>query len=134
MSGAKQNDHKKLFEELERRKETGESHHHRMVEEETGTEYHFHYSNNVALNASNEDVRINVLEHWEKKGEKMQYFAWVTDIEINNENVYEIMRAGRARWKVENETLNTLKNQGYNAEHNYGHGKKNLAVNLMLAP
>ena len=42
------------------------------------------------------------------------------------------MRAGRARWEMENETLNTLKNQGYNAEHNYGHEKKSLAVNLML--
>jgi len=24
-----------------------------------------------------------------------------------------VMRAGRARWKIENETFNTLKNQGY---------------------
>ena len=37
------------------------------------------------------------------------------------------MRAGRARWKIENETFNTLKNQGYNFEHNYGHGYKNLS-------
>ena len=36
------------------------------------------------------------------------------------------MRAGRARWRIENETFNTLKNQGYNFEHNYGHGNKNL--------
>ena len=42
------------------------------------------------------------------------------------------MRAGRARWKIENETFNTLKNQGYNFEHNYGHGKQNLATILAL--
>ena len=43
------------------------------------------------------------------------------------------MRAGRARWKIENETFNTLKNQGYNFEHNYGHGYKNLcSVMTML--
>ena len=36
------------------------------------------------------------------------------------------MRAGRSRWRIENETYNTLKNQGYNFEHNYGHGKENL--------
>ena len=47
-------------------------------------------------------------------------------------NVYRIMRAGRCRWKVENETFNTLKNQGYNLEHNYGHGKKHLASVLGL--
>ena len=33
------------------------------------------------------------------------------------------MKKGRSRWKVKNETLNTLENQGYNFEHNYGHGK-----------
>ena len=38
------------------------------------------------------------------------------------------MRGGRARWKVENETFNTLKNQGYHFEHNFGHGNKNLSV------
>jgi len=38
------------------------------------------------------------------------------------------MRAGRARWKIENETFNTLKNQGYHLEHNYGHGKQHLAT------
>jgi hypothetical protein len=38
------------------------------------------------------------------------------------------MRAGRARWKIENETFNTLKNQGDNFEHNYGHGEQNLSV------
>jgi len=38
---------------------------------------------------------------------------------------------------VENETFNTLKNQGYHFEHNFGHGQQNLsvvfAVLMMLA-
>ncbi len=38
------------------------------------------------------------------------------------------MRGGRARWKIENETFNTLKNQGYHFAHNYGHGEQNLSV------
>jgi selenocysteine lyase/cysteine desulfurase len=45
------------------------------------------------------------------------------------------MRAGRSRWKIENETFNTLKNQGYHFEHNYGHGQQHLATvlaNLMM--
>jgi hypothetical protein len=41
------------------------------------------------------------------------------------------MRAGRARWKVENETFNTLKNQGYHLEHNFGHGDKFLSATLL---
>ena len=49
----------------------------------------------------------------------------------------DVVKAGRTRWKVENETFNTLKNQGYNLEHNYGHGQKHLstvlAILMMLA-
>lgn len=42
------------------------------------------------------------------------------------------MRGGRARWKIENETFNTLKNQDYHLEHNYGHGKQPLATHFGL--
>ncbi len=34
-----------------------------------------------------------------------------------------LVKAGRARWKIENEGFNTLKDQGYHLEHNIGHGK-----------
>jgi len=43
----------------------------------------------------------------------------VTDLAITTDNAMEIMRCGRARWRIENETFNTLKNQGYNLGHNY---------------
>jgi len=42
------------------------------------------------------------------------------------------MKGGRARWRIENETFNTLKNQGYEFEHNFGHGYKNLSTNFAL--
>jgi hypothetical protein len=98
----------------------------------------FRYVNNAPLNASNKDLAVNFLEYWEEtenaKGEviKTQRFAWVTDVEITNDNVYELMRDGRARWCIENETFNTLKNQDYNFEHNYGHGKENLSVSMAI--
>jgi len=63
---------------------------------------------------------------------RVQYFSWITDFVLTPDNVYAIMRGGRARWKIENETFNTLKNQGYHLEHNYGHGQKNLSVVLAL--
>jgi hypothetical protein len=53
---------------------------------------------------------------------------WISDIELMRENVNPVMRAGRTRWRVENETFNTLKNLDYNLEHNYGHGKKHLST------
>ena len=50
------------------------------------------------------------------------------------------MLIGRSRWKIENETgrhsaFNTLKNQSYRFEHNYGYGQENLScvfAHLML--
>ncbi len=60
------------------------------------------------------------------------HFSWVTNIEITSENAFYIMKEGRSRWKIENETFNTLKNQGYHFEHNFGHGYKNLSSVLAL--
>ena len=42
------------------------------------------------------------------------------------------LEAGRCRWKIENEGFNTLKNQGYHLEHNFGHGEKSLSYVLFL--
>jgi hypothetical protein len=54
--------------------------------------------------------------------------AFVTSLEVACENVAEIAACARARWKIENETFNILKNNGYHLEHNFGHGKQNLAM------
>jgi len=59
---------------------------------------------------------------------KVQHFSWVTDLRVNKRNVFRLMRGGRARWKIENETFNTLQNQGDHFEHNYGHGEQHLSV------
>jgi len=44
--------------------------------------------------------------------------------------VAEVVAAGRARWKIENEDINTLKTKGYNLEHNFGHGTQHLSETL----
>jgi hypothetical protein len=46
--------------------------------------------------------------------------------------VVELVLGGRARWKIENETFNTLKNQGYHIEHNFGHGSQHLSLNFFV--
>lgn len=63
---------------------------------------------------------------------KTQRFSWITDLDINEGNAYEFMRGARARWKIENETFNTLKNQGYQFGHNFGLGKKYLSEVFVL--
>ncbi|MBF0548861.1 MAG: hypothetical protein HQM08_30865 [Candidatus Riflebacteria bacterium] len=69
---------------------------------------------------------------FDKKGKRKYYNTWVTNIIPTKENIEELANAGRAKWKIENETFNVLKNYGYHLEHNYGHGKKNLSFNFVL--
>ena len=56
--------------------------------------------------------------------------SWVTSLPVGKDSVAELAACGRARWKIENESFNVLKTKGYNLEHNFGHGKKNLAALL----
>ena len=64
---------------------------------------------------------------------KMTYCgAFVTSLAINPDNVAEIGACARARWKIENESFNVLKNHGYHLEHNFGHGKQHLAQQFVL--
>jgi hypothetical protein len=54
--------------------------------------------------------------------------AFVTSLTVTRQTVAEIVACARARWKIENEGFNVLKNNGYHLEHNFGHGKQNLAM------
>jgi hypothetical protein len=93
--------------------------------------HRFAWANGYSLNDSHHDCKVNVLEYWEIKADgSQQHWVWVTDFELSEKNVYIIMRGGRARHKIENETFNTLKNQGYQFEHNFGHGNKYLSTVL----
>jgi len=120
---AKESDHKNLFEEF--RALPGEEYEMRR----DGKSHKFRFENKLSLNDANPDCIVNVLEYLEipDKG-KARRWVWVTDIHLSKNNVYQIMRGGRARWKIENETFNTLKNQGYQFEHNFGHGKRHLST------
>jgi hypothetical protein len=62
------------------------------------------------------------------KGKTTYEGAFVTSLEVSRETVAEIAACARARWKIENESFNILKNNGYHLEHNFGHGKQNLAM------
>ena len=93
------------------------------------------YVANLELNKSNPDVRVNFLQHHEfddVSGAVTKRFSWVTDVELSKKSLFDYQASGRCRWRVENETFNTLKNQGYQLEHNYGHGKENLTTVLAL--
>lgn len=129
--GAKPGDHESLFKRITVEDRLGTVTHFEVQED--GTTHRFKYINQICLNESNSDLFVNFVEYWEvKNGVEVKHFSWVTDIEITKKNVMLIMRGGRARWHIENETFSTLKNQGYNFEHNFGHGEKNLSTNFGL--
>lgn len=102
-----------------------------MEKRENGEIHRFYWANNLPLCETAGDIRVNVLWYeWTDKKGKTTRFTWCTDFPLDKKNVFKIMKIGRCRWKIENETFNTLKNQGYYFEHNYGHGYQFLSSTL----
>ena len=99
----------------------------KIVKEENDT-IELKFCNGIPLNESNYDFEVNFIDCvvTDKKGKKV-HFSWVTDLSVDQLNVHELAKIGRSRWRIENQTFNTLKNQGYHFNHNFGHGYKNLS-------
>ena len=117
-----------MFNQVQAAEQAGRVTYYERHDRAAGVVHRFRFVNDVPLNASRADVRVNFIEYWEIGQDQVQHFSWVTDLRVSKRNVYKLMRGGRARWKIENETFNTLKNQGYHFEHNYGHGEQHLSV------
>lgn len=131
--GVKPGDHEFLFKYIDRAVEEGKAVEFSFMDEKNPLmEHYFRFVNDVPLNGSNQDLLVNFLEYWQTERDDVTYFSWVTDFTITVENAYQLMRGARTRWKIENETFNTLKNQGYHFEHNYGLGHKHLSTNFIL--
>ena len=126
--GVKEGDHTYLFNQVRAAEDAGKVTYYERHDRAADVVHRFRFVNAMPLNESRADVRVNFIEYWEIAQDQVQHFSWVTDLRVSKRTVYTLMRGGRARWKIENETFNTLKNQGYNFEHNYGHGEKNLSV------
>ena len=92
----------------------------------------YRWLNAVPLRATDDAILVNwfSIETFNAKGKRTYYNSFVTDLAITRDTVAELA-GGRARWKIENETFNVLKTNGYNLEHNFGHGKKTLASILV---
>jgi hypothetical protein len=89
----------------------------------------YRFVNNVPLKDGDDALHVNWCELTTTlaTGQIIYKNAFATNFEIHKESVEEIVTNGRARWKVENENNNVLKNRGYHLEHNFGHGKKHLS-------
>lgn len=97
-------------------------------------EHHqYRWANGVPLTDSDDALKVNWCEVTitDAEGTVLYRNGFITDWTITEGNVAGLVAAGRARWKIENESNNVLKNRGYHLEHNFGHGKKHLASLLM---
>jgi hypothetical protein len=130
--GAKPDDHEHLFAEVSQAEAAGRVTTLRWTDDTkpAAVTYEIRFAHDLPLNKANADLRVNFLQYTETAadGSILKRFSWVTDLTITRDNARHLVRGGRARWKIENETFNTLKNQGYHFEHNFGHGEQNLSV------
>lgn len=92
----------------------------------------YRWARNVPLREK-ESMLVNWVEisSFDETGKPGYHNSFITSHYVEEANVAQIVAAGRARWKIENEGNNTLKNHGYHLEHNFGHGKNALAQTLL---
>lgn len=93
--------------------------------------WHCRYVNSIFIRGGENALRVNWCEVTitDTRGIIRPFHsAFITSHLITRDSFKAIVQAGRARWKNENESHNTLKNHGYNLDHNYGHGDQFLAM------
>lgn len=93
---------------------------------------HYRYLNDLPLRDGDDALSVNGCElvTTNEQGRVVYRNSFATDHRLSARNVKAIVKAGRTRWKIENENNNTLKTQGYHFEHNYGHGEQFLSAVL----
>ena len=97
--------------------------------------YRYRWIHKVPLRDSEDALDVNWFDieiRHADTGKVTYRNSFVTDLPIVAGNVAEAAACGRAKWKIENEAFNVIKNNGYNLEHNFGHGKQNLAAILVV--
>jgi hypothetical protein len=129
---AKEEDHKVLMEYVhgaQALKETS----HLEIRDARMRRHVYEWVDGVPLNGNDDTPLVGWFAYeLYDKGKRTYHNAWVTDLPIDEKNIEELVRIGRCRWKIENEAFNTLKNQGYHIEHNFGHGTRHLSFNFFL--
>ena len=89
-------------------------------------EHRYRWINGIENRAEGEKLLVNYIyfETYNREQGKIVYKnSWITDKVVSTENVRLLVTCARARWKIENENNNVLKNYGYHLEHNFGHGE-----------
>ena len=96
--------------------------------------HRYQWLSGVPLRGDEKAMTVNwlMIEISDATGKVTYRNSFITDLDVSRDNVTDLAAAGRARWKIENESFNVLKTKGYNLEHNFGHGKQHLATVLAI--
>jgi hypothetical protein len=100
--GVKPSDQSALFEEIYQRLTSGQ---YEEFEDPGKNEIvrGYRWMKGLPFNKSPPDLWVNYLDYWEIRAGKESNFSWITARELRRNNVSQVMRGGRGRWKIENE-------------------------------
>ena len=77
------------------------------------THKNYFLSTNIIYN----NISLNAFKYIEIKNNKSTTFRYISDLNINDSNIKEIVELGRRRWKIENEGFYTQKHRTFNITH-----------------
>lgn len=125
---AKESSHKTLYEFL-----SGAEFGRHTVKQRRGKKHHtlrYRWLAGVPLRDGEDAIAVTWIgfDICNAEGKVTYSTTFVTSLDVNKDTVADITAAGRARWKIENGSFNVMKNHGYELEHNFGHGKRFLAM------
>lgn len=73
----------------------------------------YYLSTNIEFNKN----LLNVFKYIEMKNNKEATFRYISNLEVNNRNIKDIVKIGRKRWKIENEGFYNQKHRTFNITH-----------------
>lgn len=119
----KNGSHKYLFKYFDEAEQSGTE----ETDVKAGKRYVYKYALNIPL-FKDSKILVNVMRLFivttdKQTGKQKSSLigTWATHMPVNDDNISEMVKCARARWKIENEGFNSLKNDGYNITHSWGH-------------
>ncbi len=88
----------------------------------------YYLSTNIEFNNN----IFNCLRFVEIKNNETTTFNYITNINVNNDNIKEIISLGRRRWKIENEGFNMQKNGTYSISHLSSRNENAIKIHYLL--
>ena len=78
------------------------------------------------IKMEHKDNVFDVAELCVQEEGRMRRFVWLTNFKLNKNNIVNIAKGGRLRWKIENEGINCQKQRGFNLEHPFSKNETSM--------